>query len=88
MKFKNLNNFITKIPGNYLAEMAKKNVAFIGNCKDLYTYFQKINKNCKYFSITKQNWKSVVKSLTKKDNCFQKQLKAKRIIKASYKIGF
>lgn len=67
MKFKNLNNFITKIPGNYLAEMAKKNVAFVGNCKDLYTYFQKINKNCKYFSITKQNWKSVVKSLTKKD---------------------
>ena len=67
MKFKNLNNFITKIPANYLAEMAKKNVAFVGNCKDLYTYFQKINKNCKYFSITKQNWKSVVKSLTKKD---------------------
>ena len=67
MKFKNLTNFITKIPANYLAEMAKKNVAFVGNCKDLYTYFQKINKNCKYFSITKQNWKSVVKSLTKKD---------------------
>ena len=67
MKFKNLNNFITKIPANYLAEMAKKNVAFVGNCKDLYTYFQKINKNCKYFSITKQNWKSVVNSLTKKD---------------------
>lgn len=67
MKFKNLNNFITKIPGNYLAEMAKKNVAFVGNCKDLYIYFKKINKNCKYFSITKQNWKSVVKSLTKKD---------------------
>ena len=67
MKFKNLNNFITKIPANYLADMAKKNVAFVGNCKDLYTYFQKINKNCKYFSITKQNWKSVVKSLTQKD---------------------
>jgi hypothetical protein len=67
MKFKNLNNFITNIPGNYLAEMAQKNVAFVGNCKDIYTYFQKINKNCKYFSITKQNWKSVVKSLTKKD---------------------
>ena len=67
MKFKNLNNFITKIPANYLAEMAKKKVAFVGNCKDLYTYFQKINKNCKYFSITKQNWESVVKSLTKKD---------------------
>ncbi len=67
MKFKNLNNFITNIPGNYLAEMAQKNVAFVGNCKDLYTYFQKINKNCKYFSITKQNWKSVVKSLTQKD---------------------
>ncbi len=67
MKFKNLTNFITKIPANYLAEMAKKNVAFVGNCKDLYTYFQKINKNCKYFSITKQNWESVVKSLTQKD---------------------
>ena len=67
MKFKNLNNFITNIPANYLAEMAKKNVAFVGNCKDLYTYFQKINKNCEHFSITKQNWKSVVKSLTKKD---------------------
>ena len=67
MKFKNLNNFIMEIPANYLAEMAKKNVAFVGNCKDLYTYFQKINKNCEHFSITKQNWKSVVKSLTKKD---------------------
>lgn len=67
MKFKNLNNFITKIPSIYLAEMAKKNVAFVGNCKDLYTYFKKINKNCKYFSITNQNWKSVVKSLTQKD---------------------
>lgn len=67
MNFKNLNNFMTKIPAIYFAEMAKKNVAFVGNCKDLYTYFQKINKNCKYFSITKQNWKSVVKSLTQKD---------------------
>lgn len=67
MKFKNLKNFITKIPANYLAEMAKKNVAFVGNCKDLYTYFKKINKNCKYFSITKQNWKSVVKLLMQKD---------------------
>ena len=66
MKFKNLNNFIMEIPANYLADMAKKNVAFVGNCKDLYTYFKKINKNCKYFSITKQNWKSVVKSLTQK----------------------
>lgn len=67
MNFKNLNNFMTKIPAIYFAEMAKKNVAFVGNCKDLYTYFKKINKNCKYFSITKQNWKSVVKSLTQKD---------------------
>lgn len=67
MNFKNLNNFMTKIPAIYFAEMAKKNVAFVGKCKDLYTYFQKINKNCKYFSITKQNWKSVVKSLTQKD---------------------
>ena len=49
MKFKNLNNFITKIPGNYLAEMAKKNVAFVGNCKDLYIYFKKINKNLIFY---------------------------------------
>lgn len=67
MKFKNLNNFITKIPAIYVAEMAKKNVAFVGNCKDLYTFFKKFNKNCKYFSITKQNWKNVVKLLTQKD---------------------
>ena len=67
MNFKNLNNFIMNIPANYLSEMAKKNVAFVGNCKDLYTFFKKINKNCKYFSMTKQNWKNVVKLLTQKD---------------------
>lgn len=67
MHFKNLNNFILQIPVIYLAELTKMNVAFVGNCKEPYTYFKKINSNCKYFSITKNNWKNVVKLLTQKD---------------------
>jgi len=67
MKFKNLNNFITKIPAKYLAEMATKRVAFIGNCEELYTYFKKINPNCEHFSITKKNWKNVIAKLKDKN---------------------
>lgn len=70
-KFKNVAKFIFE---NFDAELIgniKKNnlkVAFLGNCKDIYKFFVKMNINCKYFKLTKKNWKSVITKLKDKNN--------------------
>ena len=68
MNIKNISNFINHIPVSFLKEIVRaKNVAFVGECFDLYTYLKTKNSNCVYFKMNKNNWETVVKELTKKD---------------------